>query len=252
MNLEELASRCGERLRGSGPESDIVISSRISQRLDELKVTQGDVVKSGAVIARLYNGELQDKLRKAQARAREREEQVRLARANYERALKVDEGVLSERDIDHDKTAYATAKEAHSAALAELALAAKELSFCTVEVPTDLPDLRVLDIHHKPGDWIALDKSAAIVSLYDPKKIQVRIDVPQSKIRFVKQGQRVKIRTEANPDREYAATVARVEPLATLSKNTITVRITVNDPDELLFPEMVAHATFMRDEQVSK
>ncbi|MBP89006.1 MAG: protein arginine kinase [Planctomycetaceae bacterium] len=29
MNLEDLASRCGEWLRGSGPESDIVISSRI-------------------------------------------------------------------------------------------------------------------------------------------------------------------------------------------------------------------------------
>lgn len=29
MKLEELAGRCGEWLRGSGPESDIVISSRI-------------------------------------------------------------------------------------------------------------------------------------------------------------------------------------------------------------------------------
>lgn len=29
MNIEELADRCGEWLRGSGPESDIVISSRI-------------------------------------------------------------------------------------------------------------------------------------------------------------------------------------------------------------------------------
>lgn len=29
MKLEQLASRCGEWLRGSGPESDIVISSRI-------------------------------------------------------------------------------------------------------------------------------------------------------------------------------------------------------------------------------
>ncbi len=39
----------------------------------------------------------------------------------------------------------------------------------------------------------------------------------------------------------------RQEPLATLAKNTITVRIAIVDPDELLFPEMVAHATFMRD-----
>ena len=29
MKLEELAGKCGEWLRGSGPESDIVISSRI-------------------------------------------------------------------------------------------------------------------------------------------------------------------------------------------------------------------------------
>ncbi len=29
MKLEDLAEKCGEWLRGSGPESDIVISSRI-------------------------------------------------------------------------------------------------------------------------------------------------------------------------------------------------------------------------------
>ena len=29
MKLEDLAGQCGEWLRGSGPESDIVISSRI-------------------------------------------------------------------------------------------------------------------------------------------------------------------------------------------------------------------------------
>ncbi len=29
MRLEELAGKCGEWLRGSGPESDIVVSSRI-------------------------------------------------------------------------------------------------------------------------------------------------------------------------------------------------------------------------------
>ena len=72
----------------------------------------------------------------------------------------------------------------------------------------------------------------------------MRLDVAQGQISQVQPGGRVVVRTEAHPRREYHGRVARIEPLAELAKNTLTVRVTLEDPDDRLFPEMVAHATF--------
>jgi len=86
-----------------------------------------------------------------------------------------------------------------------------------------------------------------ILSLYDPESVQVRVDVTQSRIRGVRKGSPVLIVTEADRGRQYEGTVIRIEPQAELSKNTITVKAKVDNPDDLLFPEMVAQITFLRE-----
>jgi hypothetical protein len=73
------------------------------------------------------------------------------------------------------------------------------------------------------------------------------VDVAQPNIRFVKTGGAVEVRTEVNPQKSYAGTVLRLEPLAELAKNTVTVRIKIREPDERLFPEMVANVNFLAE-----
>ena len=232
----------------AAPEYPTVISSRISQRLDKLLVKQGDTVGPGGILAVMYDGDVQARLALAGARAATREEELRIARADYERSAGLEQGAVSEQELDRDLATLNIARASHNAALAELDLARKQLSYCTVSMPADLPPLKVLDVLHRPGDWIALDKNAAILSLYDPSNMQVRVDVPQNSIGSVSPGQTVKVKTEANPNREYAGTVLRIEPLAELAKNTVTVRVKIADPDSLLFPEMTAHVTFQSPE----
>lgn len=62
VKLEELASKCGEWLRGSGPESDIVISSRIrlARNLAEFPFVRKASGEERSQIARLVHSQIED------------------------------------------------------------------------------------------------------------------------------------------------------------------------------------------------
>jgi RND family efflux transporter MFP subunit len=226
------------------PDYPIVVSSRIEQRLDKLLVRHGDAVKPGQDLALLYSGDLESMLRKVEALVKAQQEVLRLAKASHARNMALEKGVLSAEELDRSLSAVNTETQRLKAVEADLELAQQELSYCVVKAPEEPKALRVLDVYNRPGDWISKNKGAAILALYNPSEMHVRVDVPQSRIKLVKQGQSVTVRTEAHPDHQYAGIVARIDPLAELAKNTITVRINISEPDERLFPEMVAHVSF--------
>jgi multidrug efflux pump subunit AcrA (membrane-fusion protein) len=278
------------------PAYPVVISARVSERLEELLVREGQTVKAGQLLARQYDKDIRSrrdlasaahesatkKLAKmkagfrkedvsaAAARLLEAAEKLRLAKATYKRSAGLKPGAISAEELDRDLSAFKRAEADHARAAAELdkmkagyrpedvavaaaelaeaaarlELAERSLAYCRVTAPDAAPELRVLKTHRRVGEWVPAGKEGALVSLYDPRDIQVRLDVIQSNIRAVRVGGPVSVRTEVNPDREYRGKVLRVEPLAELSKNTVTVRVKIEDPDDALFPEMVAQATF--------
>jgi len=110
----------------------------------------------------------------------------------------------------------------------------------------------VLKVLHRVGEWVDAQKHPSLVWLYDPKQMQVRVDVRQPDVTSVAVGQTVEVVTEANPSKKYKGTVLRIDPLAELSKNTVTVRARIEDPDDLLYPEMVAQITFLQGTSTEK
>jgi len=97
------------------------------------------------------------------------------------------------------------------------------------------------------GEWLNPDRPTPLVELYDPAEMQARIDVTQANLRYVKVGDPVRVTIEAYPGRAYAGKVLRLDPLAELAKNTVTVRVRLDEPDDTLFPEMVAQVTFQSE-----
>mgnify|MGYP000983044122 CR=1 FL=1 len=128
---------------------------------------------------------------------------------------------------------------------AKVALIERRLSYCTISAPKHPRPLRVLNVKIHAGTFIDTRDDSDLLTLYDPQEIQVRADVTQANIGSVREGGEVLVSTDANPSRQYRGRVVRVEPLAVLSKNTITVKVAIDDPDDRLFPEMVARITFL-------
>ena len=94
-----------------------------------------------------------------------------------------------------------------------------------------------------PGDKVlrGMDDpySAHIAHIYDPSKLQVRVDVPLADASQVYRGQRCEIVVEVLPDRVFEGEVLIVTHEADLQKNTLQVKVRVIDPDPVLRPEML-------------
>ena len=101
----------------------------------------------------------------------------------------------------------------------------------------------------EPGSKLAFgmdpDHSAHAVRLYDPKKLQVRVDVPLADAAKVGVGQKAKIVVGVLPDRTFDGVVSRVVHEADIQKNTLQVKVAITDPSAELKPEMLARVRFL-------
>ena len=100
-----------------------------------------------------------------------------------------------------------------------------------------------------PGDKVMrmMDEihSTHLVHLYEPGKIQVRVDVPLADAAHVFVGQRCEVIVEILPDEVFAGEVLRVTHEADLQKNTLQVKVRVDEPSPLLRPEMLTRVKFL-------
>lgn len=106
----------------------------------------------------------------------------------------------------------------------------------------------VLHLHVAPGKKRMLEmddpKSATIVELYDPEKLQARIDVPLNEASSLSVGQAVDLVSDLLPDRTFNGKVTRITGQADLQRNTLQAKVEITNPDPRLRPEMLVRAKF--------
>ena len=91
--------------------------------------------------------------------------------------------------------------------------------------------------------------SAQAAKLYDPSKLQVRVDVPLADAAKVAVGQHAKISVEVLRDTVFDGSVSRVLHQADISKNTLQFKVAITAPREELKPEMLARVQFIAIEK---
>lgn len=109
---------------------------------------------------------------------------------------------------------------------------------------------RVLSVEARPGQRLSginphsEQGSSAVVSLYDPAKLQVRVDVRLEDVPQVQLGQPAQIETAALRE-PITGEVISVTTFADIQKNTLQVKVAVTEPPEVIKPEMLAKVTFL-------
>lgn len=103
--------------------------------------------------------------------------------------------------------------------------------------------------HRVPGDTVALmmddPHSAHILHMYDPERLQVRVDVPLADASHVFVGQRCEVVVEVLPDTVFTGEVIRITHQADIQKNTLQMKVRLLEPSALLRPEMLARVRFL-------
>lgn len=187
--------------------------------------------------------------REATATLEQRKREREAARSEFEKdeiVLAIVAGALADPRAlaGAVRRAEADAKKAASEAelaRTELSIAERELSWCEVRAPADGVVMKLLAA---PGTAVGPD-GEAVLAMYDPKRVQARIDVPFASVGAVNPGQEVEIRSDVAPGRVFRGSVIRVQREADILKNTIQVKVRIEEPDAILRPETLCRARFL-------
>ena len=112
---------------------------------------------------------------------------------------------------------------------------------------------RVLSLVASPGSRVtSLDRSEeqtgdAVVTLYDPRMLQVRADVRLEDVPWIQPGQPVRIET-ASVQVPMQGQVLHATSQANIQKNTLEVKIALTSPPPAVRPEMLVTVTFLATE----
>ncbi len=159
-----------------------------------------------------------------------------------------------------DKQQLANARAAVLKAQAELSHAAVtrdeaalRLSRMEIRTPTDgivmnrliEPGSKMLISMNDPNGSVAL-------KIYDPARLQVRVDVPLADAAAVSVDQDAQVVVDVLPDRTFKGRVTRVVNEADVQKNTLQFKVAITDPEPRLRPEMLARVRILIPARVSE
>ena len=242
------------------------VSSKVTGKLVAVPVEEGMAVREGQVLARLDDSTVRSQLALAEARlgaARRAiaEQEVRLneAQLNLARTRRlVEEGVVGAADLDTDTA------EVDSLA-ARIALSREQVVVAEREIDvfrTQLDDMVI----RAPFDGVAISKDAeegemispvsagggftrtGVSTLVDMDSLEIEVDVNESYINRVSDGQRVVAHLDAYPDWDIPGAVITTVPAADRQRATVLVRIAFDELDPRILPDMGVNVAFLEDE----
>ena len=242
-----------------------MIGATVPGRVERMFVEEGVKVKKGQVLAVLEHHDLDALLASRRAQLLKAEADLLEARADLkqkEREARRALRLQSQRNIaveEAEKTeaaremgsAHVTALEA---SIKLMAANVKETEETVRKMSLYAPfDGTVVEKQGEEGEVIspsAMSNStgrSAVVTLADLSAMDVETDVAESLLSRVALGQPAEISVSAVPSKHYRGRLRQIIPMGDRGRGTVKVKVEVIDPDEHLFPELVATVHFLPD-----
>lgn len=208
----------------------VTVSSETGGRIIQLKISEGDYVRKGAVIAKLDLESL--KLQKA-----EMEKRFELARTIYERQKRLwDQQIGSEIQ-------YLEAKNNVDAMEKSLASLEDQLKKAVVTAPISGVIEEKLS---RQGEVVS--PGQPMIYMLNNNRIKVKADVPEAYLKSIRKGQMIHIYFPAL-DREERARISLVGSSINPANRTFKIEMEMANPGNVLKPNMLAEVKILEDER---
>jgi RND family efflux transporter MFP subunit len=223
----------------------ILVPGLVDGTVTSVRAIEGDAVKAGQVLATIDARpfeEAEQQAAGAHAMARAESAQARIQLTLTEARLSV--GEAARVDVDLAAAQLARAEGAELMARGALDRATLDVERCSVVAPVDGV---IFERRVEPGERIGVEheNAGALFALFDPAQVQVRCDVPLADAGSVLPGQQAEITIDAFKGRTFHGTVLVGGFRADVAKNTLQVKIGIDDAEGLLRPDTLARVRIM-------
>ncbi|MFO1501183.1 MAG: efflux RND transporter periplasmic adaptor subunit [Verrucomicrobiota bacterium] len=241
---------------------EATVSSKVTGKVTEVLVEEGMRVEAGQILARLDSSNVQTSLDLAaaqlgSARSALKETEVRLHAAELE--LRRVSGLATNRVTSEAQLDQATA-DANSLRArlgqqtADIAVAERQLALWQQQMDDTLIRAPfggiVVSKNAQPGEMISPVSAGGgftrtgICTIVDMESLEIEIDVSESYINRVRSGQPVEATLDAYPEWKIPCKVKAIIPTADRQKATVKVRVTFDQLDPRILPQMGVKVAF--------
>ncbi len=239
------------------------VSSKITGKVQQVLIEEGQHVAVGEVIARLDDSNAQAALQQARAQTQQAASNVKLAQValteagpRYQRSQRMfAQGWLSAQGVEDVRQAYDTAQAQLDLAQRQQAVANAGLEMSRRAADDTIvraPFAGVVTVKAaQPGEMVSPISAGGgftrtgIGTIVDMDSLEVEVDVAESFINKVQDGMPATVKLNAYPDWQIPAEVIAVIPTADRSKATVSVRVGFKQKDARIVPEMGARVSFL-------
>lgn len=241
------------------------VSAKITGRVDEVLIEEGQKVEQGQVLARLdpVDAQAQRDLAASQleaARAMLADLRVQLAQAERDRKRAEDlvpRKLLSAQSLEQARSAVGSLKARLAAQQRQVDVAQRGVESAQVGLDNTVvkaPFSGVITVKAAQQGEIVSPISAGggftrtgIGTIVDMDSLEIEVEVNEAYIGRVKAGQPVEATLNAYPDWKIPADVIAIIPAADRSKATVKVRIGIKVKDPRIVPDMGARVSFLEE-----
>ncbi len=251
------------------PRRRATIAAKITGRVTGVFFDEGTRVAQGQLLATLDDSDVKRSLDStkadrdaAQAAIADFEVQLKNAQIGLHRAEQLQKaGVQTQEALDNAATSAESlkakitlAKQQVAASEARIGVAQQAVDNCTIRAPfagiVVSKDAQVGEMVSPISAGGGFTRTG-IATIVDMHSNEIEVDVNESYIARVENGQQVTATLDAYPDKPFPAKVRTVIPTADRQKATVKVRITIIDLEKYNFilPDMGVKVAFLENEQ---
>jgi RND family efflux transporter MFP subunit len=251
------------------PRRRATIAAKITGRVTGVFFDEGTRVAEGQLLATLDDSDMKRSFDSAkadrdaaQAAIADYQVQLKNAQILLHRADQLQKaGVQTQEALDNAVTAVDSlkakielAKQQVAASESRIAVAQQAVDNCTIRAPFAGV---VVSKDAQVGEMVSPNSAGGgftrtgIATIVDMKSNEIEVDVNESYIARVENGQKVTATLDAYPDKPIPSKVRTVIPTADRQKATVKVRITIIDLEKYNFilPDMGVKVAFLENEQ---
>jgi RND family efflux transporter MFP subunit len=200
---------------------EMAVGSRLLARIRDVLVTAGEHVRADQVLVELDQADILARMNQAQAAVDAAQARLAQAASDLSKIQQLlAQGAATTRELDDRQRAADVAKADLAASQQALAESQAQLSYATIRSPIDGV---VIEKLVQAGDLAKPGQN--LITLYDPKALQLVAPVPESVAVGLKVGDKVGVRIDAL-DKQCQAQISEIVPQASPGSRSFEVKVT--------------------------